>query len=370
MVPRQIQELRNALCPRCGLANDVAVTKCHQCGETLHASAHQRTEASNDSVPDAMFDEAVDGSPLDSSLHAPAMISEDPSASPSEDPIASPEDPLASPPDAPQGVQVPAGFTISFEPDPGAPNRDRYTVKIARSTAEPVTAATLVAADSAHAAFESFTAELRAQFDPNGASSWASPTPDRFSRVAMLDAIRASMSSRGAMVAGAMFVAGLAAVAYLMLQQRPAVDLSRLVIPGGTSQAVDAGIARDPPSAPVRLTPVEAAVTTAAPALNRAESSSPADAGLRPTPLPVPETASKRADPAAAAPRPARTVKPPPAPSLANAPVQPSLQRDAAVVPPKPAGASTQAPPSRFGPCTAGVAALGLCTLESASGGN
>jgi len=385
MVPRQIQELRNALCPRCGSANDVAVTKCHQCGEALHASAHRRTEASNDSVPDAMFDEAVDGSSADSSHHAPpfgdpptsvsedppASFSEDPLASFSEDPLASfSEDPLASLSDAPHEVQGPAGFTISFEPDPGAPNRDRYTVKIARASTEPVSASTLVAADSVHAAFETFTAELRSQFSPNGAFVPASPAPDRFSRAAMLDAMRASISSRGAMVAGAIFVAGLAAVTYLMLQQRSAVDLSRFVIPGSTSQAVDARIARDPPSTPVRLAPVDVAATPAAPALSRAEA--PAGAGPGSTPPTLREISSKRADPPTAAPlapQAARKAKPLPAPSMASVPVQP-LQREAAAAPPRPSGVGTQAPPSRFGPCTAGVAALGLCTLESASGGN
>jgi hypothetical protein len=358
MVPRQIQELRNALCPRCGTANDVAVMKCHQCGEALPASAHLRTEASNDSVPDAMFDEAVDGSLADPSFAAP----------PDENPIASPEDSLvsrpdASPPDAPQRVQVPAGFTISFEPDPSAPDRDRYTVKIARSTEEPVTAATLVAADSAHAAFESFTAELRSQFSTNGAFVPASPAPERFSRAAMLEALRTSMSSRGAMVAGAVFVAGLAAVAYLLLNQRPSVDLSRFAIPTSTSQGVDLRGGRDTPLAPVRLAPVEAALAPAVPSLNQAESpAAAADSG--PTRLLLPDPAARRIDPptvVAPPTQPVQKVKPPPAPSLAHSPV---------VVPPKPAGGSAQAPSSTFGPCTAGVAALGLCTLQSAAEGN
>jgi hypothetical protein len=338
MVPRQIQELRSALCPRCGTANDVAVPKCHQCGEALHASALRRTEASNDSVPDALVDDAAGGLPAGSSAQAlPSEI------------------PLASPPDAAEVTEVLAGFAIRFEPDPGAPDRDRYTVKIARASAETASTETLVAADAAHAAFESITADLRAQFALSGTFAPDNSEPDRFSRAAMLDAMRTSMSSRAGMIAGAMFVAGLAAVAYLIFDQRPAVELSRLAVTDGMPRVVDARPGQEILLAPSQSRSVEAALTQAAAVLNRTAPSSPAGASPGPTLL---------------QPQPARKAKPMPTPSLANAPGQTSLQRAGAVAPPKLAGVSTQAPSSRFGPCTAGVAALGLCTLESASGGN
>ena len=70
MLPTLIQDLRTALCPRCGASNDVSVANCHHCGCDLRLPPRHRREASNDSVP---------GDPFASDFH-PAGLA--PAASP------------------------------------------------------------------------------------------------------------------------------------------------------------------------------------------------------------------------------------------------------------------------------------------------